>query len=403
MPVLVNTQPGVSALYGETAVAIAAGWDHSLALCSDGTVVAWGRNDHGQLGDNTTTNRLVPVPVNTNSGVSALYGKTVVAIAAGWGHSLALCSDGRVVAWGRNDYGQLGDNSTTSRLAPVAVNTNSGSALYGKTVVAIAAGGYDGLALCSDGTVAAWGNNQFGSLGDNTTTQRSIPVAVSTDTNSALYGQAVVAIAAGVYHSLALCSNSTVAAWGNNRFGQLGDNTTSNRSVPVSVNTNSGVSAIYGRMVAAIATGQGHSLALCSDSTLAAWGDDSCGELGDNSYFTQRNAPVTVNSTPLAASQRFTRVSGGSAAYDTLALVAAPPASEIVLTGSRTLTSGWFQFGFSNTPGAFFSVLAATNPTVPLINWPSLTGLTEVSAGQFQFTDPQAANNARRFYRVRSP
>jgi hypothetical protein len=86
-----------------------------------------------------------------------------------------------------------------------------------------------------------------------------------------------------------------------------------------------------------------------------------------------------------------------------LALMAAPPAPAITLTGAQTLTDGLFQFAFTNTPGAFFGVLAATNPALPLTNWTSLTGLTEVSPGQFQFTDPQATNSPQRFYRVRSP
>jgi len=133
-------------------------WGSRLALCSDGTVAAWGANDNGELGDNTTTERHVPVEVNKASGVSALFGKRVVAIAAGSTHSLALCSDGTVAAWGFNGSGALGDNTTTDRHSPVAVNRAPGvSALYGKTVVAIAAGWAYSLALCSDGTVAAWG------------------------------------------------------------------------------------------------------------------------------------------------------------------------------------------------------------------------------------------------------
>jgi len=116
-----------------------------------------------------------------------------------------------------------------------------------------------------------------------------------------------------------------------------------------------------------------------------------------------RNAPVAVNRSGLAVSQRFSRVASGSTADHTLAVVAGPPLSEISLAGASRLSNGPFQFGFTNTPGAFFGVVAATNPGVPLSNWTSLTGLTEVAAGQFQFTDPQATNSARRFYRVRSP
>ncbi len=316
VPVAVNAVSGVSALYGKTVVAIAAGLGHSLALCSDGTVAAWGDNSYGQLGDNRVSGllSLVPVAVNRDSGVSALYGKTVVAIAGGGSHSLALCSDGTVAAWGYNVSGQLGDNTTTQRLVPVAVNTASGvSALYGKLVVAIAAGCWHSLALCSDGTVAAWGRNAEGEVGDNTTTARLVPVAVDTVSGvSALYGKTVVALRAGQMHSLALCSDGAVAAWGFNNSGQLGDNQVSGYQsyVPVAANTASGLSALYGKTVIAIAAGglSSHSLALCSDGIMAAWGLNNAGQLGDNTT-TQRNVPVAVNTTPLAVGQCFTRVS----------------------------------------------------------------------------------------------
>lgn len=238
---------------------------------------AWGQNVSGQLGDNTTTTaRLAPVPVTT-PGV--LAGKTVVAIAAGGsapnaGHSLAVCSDGTVAAWGWNGYGQLGDNqmSGSQSRVPVAVNTAPNSALYGKRVVAVRAGYRHSVALCSDGTVAAWGWNNFGQLGDNTTNTSIVPVAVNTAPGvSALYGKTVVGVAAGDSHILALCSDGTVAAWGANNHGQLGDNQVSGyrSQVPVAVNTNSGVSALFGKTVVAIAAGEDHSLALCSDGTVA--------------------------------------------------------------------------------------------------------------------------------------
>jgi alpha-tubulin suppressor-like RCC1 family protein len=405
VPVAVNTASGISVLNGKTVVAIAAGYNHSLALCSDGSLAAWGYNQYGQLGDNTSTNHNAPVAVNTAPGISALNGKTVVAIAAGYYHSLAVCSDGTVAAWGRNNHGELGDNSTTSRQVPVAVNTNSGvSALYGKPVAAVAGGWDHSLALCSDGTVAAWGRNVLGQLGDNTTTDHHAPVAVNTATGvSVLSNKTAVAIGAGGAHSLAQCSNGTLAAWGDDQYGELGDNTTVQyRAAPVAVNTNSGVSALYGKTVVAIAVGATHNLALCSDGTLAGWGFNAYGQLGDNTS-TNHSAPVAVNRAALAASQRFTRVASGSTADHTLALVAAPPASQITLTSASQLTNGGFQFAFTNTPGAFFGVLAATNPALPLSNWMSLTGLTELSPGQFQFTDPQATNNPGRFYRVRSP
>ena len=394
-PMAVNTTEGASALYGKTVVGLAGGFHHSLALCSDGTVAAWGWNQSGQLGDNSTNTSLVPVAVNVASGVSALYGKTVVAITAGDSHSLALCSDGTVAGWG----------SVPQSPVPVAINTDVGvSALYGKTVVAIAAGSLHSLALCSDGTVAAWGKNGSGQLGDNTFTDRPVPVAVNTNAGvSALYGKRVVVIAAGSSHSLALCSDGTVAAWGANSSGQLGNNAYAPKQVPVAVNTNAGVSALYGKKVVAIAAGSSHSLALCLDGTLAAWGYDRDGELGDNTSTFYRMVPVAVNRTALAASQCFARIFSGSQAMHNLALVAAPSASEITQCSAQAVTNTPFQFTFTNTAGAFFGVVATTNPAFPMSNWAPLDGLTEVSPGQFQFTDPRATNSPQCFYRVCSP
>ena len=299
VPVAVNTDTGTSALFGKTVVAISAGIEHSIALCSDGTLVTWGENNSGQLGDNTTTYRSAPVAVNTTSGVSALFGKAVVAISAGLRHNLALCSDGTLVTWGYNFSGQLGDNTTTTRTAPVTVNTTSGtSALFGRSVIAVSAGFYFSLALCSDGTVVGWGSNDVGQLGDNTTTDRSVPVSVNTTSGtSALFGKTITSIAAGARHNLALCSDGTLAAWGYSGYGALGNNTTIPSNAPVAVNTASGVSALFGKTVIAISAGDEYSLALCSDNTVAAWGLNENGRLGENTATFQRNVPVSVNTT----------------------------------------------------------------------------------------------------------
>jgi alpha-tubulin suppressor-like RCC1 family protein len=106
---------GISALSGKTVVRIAAGNSHSLVLCSDGTLAAWGLNSSGQLGSNTTTNSSVPMLVNADDGTSALFGKTVTSIESAASHNLALCSDGTLAAWGSNTSGQLGDNTTAQR------------------------------------------------------------------------------------------------------------------------------------------------------------------------------------------------------------------------------------------------------------------------------------------------
>ncbi len=281
-------------LAGKTIIAIAAGQSHSLALCSDGSIAAWGRNIYGQLGDTTTDRSLVPVLVNAASGTSALFGKTPVAIDAGSNHTVALCSDGTVVSWGYNLRGQIGDGSATTRLAPVVVKTEIGtSALFGKSVVAIAAGDMHNIALCSDGSLVAWGRNSDGQLGFLDPSIRQLaPVPVYNDTG-ALAGRTVVAVAACAEHSLALCSDGIIAGWGDNDDGQLGTGDMTERLIPTAVITGSG-SVLGGRTVTSIATGHTNSFALCSDGTIAAWGTNTFGQLGDNTG-TSHTIPVAVN------------------------------------------------------------------------------------------------------------
>lgn len=245
-------------------VVISGGGEHSLALKLDGTIWTWGDNEYGQLGDGTTTDRSTPVQVSTLSGV--------VTISGGVFHSLALKSDGTIWTWGNNWYGQLGDGTTVERHTPVEVSGLSG-------VVAIAGGVYHSLALKSDGTVWTWGDNGYGQLGDGTNTNRTTPVQVSS-----LSG--VVAIARGHQHSLALKSDGTVWAWGYNSDGQLGDGTNTNRTIPIQVSGLSGVVAIAG--------GYNHSLALKSDGTVWIWGNNRFGQLGDGTP-TNKTTPVEVS------------------------------------------------------------------------------------------------------------
>jgi alpha-tubulin suppressor-like RCC1 family protein len=244
---------------------IAAGESHTVARRQDGTVWTWGDNLYGQLGDGTTTprNRTSPAQV---AGLS-----DVIAIAAGSSHTVALRRDGTVWAWGSNDLGQLGDGTTTQRTSPVQVSGLSG-------VTALVANNHHTLALRQDGTVWAWGYNSHGQLGDGTTTHRSSPVQVTGSSGA-------TAVAAGAYHSLALRQDGTVWAWGYNAYGQLGDGSSTNRSTPASVPGLNGVTAL--------AAGIYHTLALRQDGTVRAWGFNGNGRLGNgnnnNSY-----SPVQV-------------------------------------------------------------------------------------------------------------
>jgi len=178
---------------------IAAGASHSCAVTSTAGVKCWGRNDHGQLGDGTTTKRLVPVDVSgLATGVSA--------VALGEYHTCALMSAGGVKCWGDNDDGQLGDGSMTERHTPVNV-----AGLAGAT--AIAAGDFHACALANGGA-ACWGDNGNGQLGDGTTTSSAVPVAVS----GLASGVAAVSAGADFDHSCALLVGGSVRCWGEYYF-----------------------------------------------------------------------------------------------------------------------------------------------------------------------------------------
>ena len=255
----------VSGLTGEM-TAVSAGYNHTLALKSDGTVWAWGNNNYGQLGNNSTTSSLTPIQVTGLTGVSA--------VSAGSQFSLALKSDGSVWAWGANTVGQLGDGSTTRRNTPVQVSgLNSG-------VIAISAGNGHSLALKTGGAVVAWGSNGNGKLGDGTSVDSNVPVQVSGMTTG------VTAVLAAPYHSMVIKSDATVWAWGSNWYGQLGNNTTNDSSVPLQVPGLTGVTAI--------GAGEQHSVALKSNGSVWAWGGNGSSQLGDGTT-TQRKTPVQVS------------------------------------------------------------------------------------------------------------
>jgi alpha-tubulin suppressor-like RCC1 family protein/putative cell wall-binding protein len=264
---------------------ISVGTLHTCAVLADTTARCWGNNGSGRLGDGTTTNRSVPVTVVNTAVGTTLSG--ITHISAGSAHTCAVVADTTARCWGRNLEGQLGDNTTTFSPLPVTVvDTGVGTALSG--ITHISAGSAHTCAVLADTTARCWGTNRNGQLGDNTIIQREIPVTVTTSAGTALSG--VTQIVAGGEHACALLVGGTAHCWGWNDFGQLGDDTNTSSSVPVTVTTSAGT-ALSG--ITHISAGSSQNCAVLDDGTARCWGSNGSGRLGDGTTV-DSPLPVTV-------------------------------------------------------------------------------------------------------------
>ncbi len=245
-------------------IAISAGTSTFLALKENGTVWGWGQNSYGQIGDGTQMDRSKP----TRTLISE-----VVAISAGGDFGMALKKDGTVWTWGDNSKGALGDGTTTGRLKPGPVPNLS-------DIKAISAGWTFAVALKKDGTLWAWGNNKSGQLGIGTTSDlpQTTPVQVQGITGTIKAVTTANLSAAVLVQSDPIDPTSTgIWAWGYNFFGQLGDGTTTNRSLPVQAKLNGAALT----NVSMIAFGEGTLAAITATGDLYTWGGNYYGQLGN--------------------------------------------------------------------------------------------------------------------------
>ncbi len=327
---------------GTKVSAVAAGADHNLAVTSTGTVLAWGLGNEGQLGNGGTGSSAVPVSVSLPADTKA------TAVAAGSQFSLALTSSGTVFAWGYNVDGELGDGTKTNSDVPVQVKLPTGT-----RVIAVAAGGYDSLALTSTGAVLAWGYNTDGELGDGGTANSDVPVKVKlpagTKVSAVAAGGPLTGVGvttAGPGHSLAVTSTGAVLAWGYNTDGELGDGGTANSDVPVKAKLPAGTK------VSAVAAGELHSLAVTLTGAVLAWGGNNFGQLGDGSY-AGSDGSVKVKLPGFAA---------GPAATLRLTQPALAATARATTTQSTTL-AGYTFANYIAVPGAVSAIIV-----VPKLN-----------------------------------
>ena len=269
-PVAVN-MTGV--LAGKTIKQISTGAYHTCVVASDDNAYCWGENMKGQLGNNSTANSSVPVKVDT-SGV--LAGKTIKQISTGHYHTCAVASDDKMYCWGENNNGELGNGSTVDSRVPVAVNMTG--VLAGKTIKQMSVGTYNTCVIASDDKVYCWGSNAYGQVGNNSLTDSNVPVAVNT--TGVLAGKTIKQISVGHHRACAIASDDKMYCWGNNMGGALGNGSTADSHIPVSVNM-SGILA--GKVIRRISIGAFHTCVYATDNKIYCWGSNNYGQLGNNS------------------------------------------------------------------------------------------------------------------------
>ena len=235
---------------------------------SDGTLWTWGANDFGQLGINDITNR--SSPVQTVSG-----GTNWKQLAAGSTYCVSIKTDGTLWAWGRNDVGQLGDSTTTSKSSPI--QTIAGGTNWKQ--VSVSVDERSTYAIKTDGSLWAWGNNTDGKLGIQVFLNQNVssPTVVGSDKTWKL-------VSAGSSFAAAIKTDGTLWTWGGNGAGQLGDNTTTSKSSPIQT-------IASGTNWKQVAAGAGAIAAIKSDGTLWVWGNNTDGELGTNNT-TSYSSPI---------------------------------------------------------------------------------------------------------------
>lgn len=255
---------------------VGAGGAHGSARKEDGSAWSWGTPAYLGSGGSGSTGSTQRVTQNDGSAFTG-----VADVSSGYVHSLAVRSDGSVWAWGDNSEGEIGDGSNTRRLHPVPVTDASGNPLLG--AAAVSGGWRYSLALKTDGTVRAWGYALMGRLGNNNTGSavRSWrnPVTVLQVGGTPLSG--VTQIDAGEDHAIALKSDGTTWIWGNGQAGRLGDGQR-NTMAYVAQRLNDSTGAAIGNGVQ-VSAGSDHSVLVRSDGTVYAWGINTFGQLGDGS------------------------------------------------------------------------------------------------------------------------
>ena len=251
-----TSSPQLISVTGVKFSAVAAGGNHTLALATNGSIYAWGKTQYGQVGNNSFS--LVGLDTPTHINVA---GVSFSAVAAGGDHSVALSTNGSIYVWGENSSGQLGDNSTTRKSVPTLIS------VAGVSFSAVSAGSDFTIALSTNGSLYAWGENSAGDLFSTSTADILVPTLISVP------GVSFSAVSAGSSHTLALATNGSIYAWGRNTSGGVGNNSVLQVRTPTLI-------SVAGVSFSTVAAGGAHSMALATDGSIYTWGKNFDGQLG---------------------------------------------------------------------------------------------------------------------------
>ena len=261
--------------------------DHGCYVSKDNNVFCFGSNDYGEIGDSSSTEGnlvglSIPFQINSLNGMSS-------SVTTGLDHSCALTISGGVKCWGRNNFGQLGDGTNTNSFAPVNVSGLSTG------VIKVRSGLYHSCALMTDKTIRCWGRNISGQLGNGTTNSSNVPVVVSTLNNAD-------DLEIGNWHSCALNLNRSYC-WGSNLYGQLGDGTNIDRTVPVVSSTNADI--------VLLSVGGWHTCGYTSTNLLQCWGSNLSCELGNNESVCKTNVNIPSTTSVFGISAGVVQLTSG--------------------------------------------------------------------------------------------
>ena len=312
---------------GEKIIMSSLSVNHSSALTSNGRLFTWGNNAYGQLGDGTTTDRILVAEITDQFTLNP--GEMLIKVFLGLYHSSALTSEGRLFTWGYNGMGQLGNGTTIDQLTPQDITDGFGLSTS-EVIIDVTLGQHYSAAVTSEGRLFTWGWGNTGQIGDGFTLSRSTPTDITAGFNLTV-GEKISQVSLGFYHSAAVTSEGRLFTWGYNAIGLLGDGTLIDAPTPIDITHQFGLAS--GETMTNVSLGSDHTMALSSEGRLFTWGSNNKGQLGYGTYISSIIPIEITNHFNFTLGEKITSIASKGAT------------SMALSTENRLFTWGWNTFG----------------------------------------------------------